>query len=176
MAIPDLHAVWATTAKATDISDRLAGGITITPVITLDSSVVVAQAVPTVVTQGVGFRVLAGAAYWDDDIDAILALNSTGWLCLYDTTIPSALLLPAVITATPARALTADPSRAMRSALAFEPSDDDRVPYHVAPGLAATQRVLISPSSGITINAQTAASSSVSVAAGAITLACIEGE
>lgn len=136
MAIQNLDAIWATDSDADLITDRLAGGITVTPNPQVDSAVLVGSRVPSRTILGVSYTVTVPRAYWDQNVDGLFGLNTPGWLCLFDLSGDKALLTPAVVTVKPVYAITADPAATMRMALTFEPTEDDRQPFHVAPGLA----------------------------------------
>ena len=162
MTIHNLSAWIANSSKATDISDRLAGGIIVTPVLVVDSAVALSAQTPVLTPIGVSYVVNAASAYWDDDLDAIIGTpdSDNTWLILFDTTLKTALAMPALVATRPMQAITADPARAMRTAITFSPPETSRLPYHAAPDLTgANQTLTISKTSGISLAAGVGATS-----------------
>jgi len=154
MAIPANHnlgILWATDKAATVVSERMAGGVQVTPIATVDSALSVASQVPRRTVIGVTYSIGIRRAFWDKAIDDLFGLNEEkGWVSLFDETMGVALLQPAQLIVRPRGALTADPASTVRSDIQFVPVEDDRRPFHVAPDLAgASTRATVTLGTGI---------------------------
>ena len=148
MSIQQLSVWYGRDASALVLTQQIAGQLAVTPRLTAARDIYGGSRVPLVEAIALSYQVACQGAFFGASLNAMDPDHDDAWLFVFDTAAGTGLAVPTKLSDQPKRRARYNQADVVRTTLLFTNPEDDRKPYHVAPGLEGTKQFVVTAAGG----------------------------